>query len=555
VNFRFPNLSYALAPWVVLWPFLLLSCGPKLDSSDLSQAAQGRRQIVIFKEKPSLTPGSVHASIENLGISPLKMTLFEHVFTGFAAALSNDEVSRLKGHPTVAAVLEDTVVQKPELLSNQKDEPLPLGEEVVPRGVARIKSPILPNLGIEIDATVAVIDSGVEANHPDLNVVHSVSFGDTPSGEDFCGHGTHVAGIIGAKSNNIGVVGVAPGVRIWSLNVTNASDCSGTLSASIKALDYVYEHRFEIDAVNMSVGSDAYPMDGCDPVKDPYRYAICRIRSAGIPVVVAAGNKGDDVTVRRTAPAMFPETIAVSAIQDFDGKPGALVGGFDDTLAPYSNYGSRITIAAPGSNILSTFKGSALTMKSGTSMAAPHVTGAVALIVANNRHLKESFKDNPALFADFILNTLVSMSAKAGSGDYFSGDKDASAEPMLQLADQLLSRPDEKKGAPPRIKSTTPPSGAKVDVTSFPGMVLVFAKPVQPGKDFNGVAFIHTRGVALRSSTLISVDGKTVVLRPQGTLSPGTHYRITLPRGFLIDAASLRQSQRTTLRFSTVPGA
>jgi subtilisin family serine protease len=270
-----------------------------------------------------------------------------------------------------------------------------------------------------VNANIAIIDGGVQHDHPDLTVyvcfdftaynsevsqlyqkshpaLHKLIIENMIKNKcvDETGHGTHVAGIAAAKDNNIGTVGVAPGAKILALDVcTKNDDCA--FNGILGALDYVLGLWHVIDVVNISLGSE-----GEKDVLSVYKDVIDRLAKLGVPVVVAAGNDNMDVRVR--APAGIPSAITVSAITDSDGKCGGIgsavndsvsVRGFDipfsnldDSIASYSNYGSDIDIAAPGTNIRSTWIGGGYQTITGTSMAAPHVAGAIALYKSIHGH-------------------------------------------------------------------------------------------------------------------------------------------------------------------------
>src|SRR3989454_1093227 len=127
-----------------------------------------------------------------------------------------------------------------------------------PTGIRRIGADVSPAARIDgiderVNADIAIIDTGIDLTHPDLNVYRNVSFvSGTTSGNDDNGHGTHVAGIAAALDNNIGVVGVAPGARLWAVKVLN-SDAWGAVSDVISGVDYVTEHAGEIEVANMSL--------------------------------------------------------------------------------------------------------------------------------------------------------------------------------------------------------------------------------------------------------------------------------------------------------------
>ena len=236
------------------------------------------------------------------------------------------------------------------------------------------------------------------AYHPDLNVAggYNCSTADPTAWRDKNDHGTHVAGTVAALDNGFGVVGVAPGARVWGVKILN-DDGYGLISWYVCGLDWILAQRDPNDAsrplfeaVNMSVTKSGSDDRNCGFTNnDPLHQAICRVVAGGITVVAAAAN--DHHNAAKNIPASYNEVITVSALADTDGKPGGLGGnacyswgGYDkdDTFADFSNYGADVDIMAPGKCILSTVPGR-LRDLSGTSMAAPTVTGAVALYKAS----------------------------------------------------------------------------------------------------------------------------------------------------------------------------
>ena len=215
--------------------------------------------------------------------------------------------------------------------------------------------------------TVAVVDSGVAATHPDLagRVVTGEEFlGNTGVGvaggtSDPNGHGTHVAGIVAATANNgIGVAGAAPGARILPVRVLDASG-SGWDSDVARGIDWAADHCSRV--VNLSLGGPSSSM-----VIDA---AVAYARSKGAVVVAAAGNTGaaGNTTV---SPGASPGVIAVAAVDSALAR------------ASFSTSGSYVAIAAPGVSVLSTYPPSAYVLMSGTSMATPFVSAAAALVLA-----------------------------------------------------------------------------------------------------------------------------------------------------------------------------
>ena len=266
----------------------------------------------------------------------------------------------------------------------------------VPTGIHRIGGPISSQLsgngsGALSGVAVAVIDTG-SGPHSDLNIVGGKNCQTGKSYNDGNGHGTHVAGSIGAKDDGAGVVGIAPGVPIYSVRVLNNYG-SGSWSSVACGIDWVTANasRLGIKVANLSLGGPGADDGNCGNTNnDALHKAICGSVAAGVTYVVAAGNSGVDF--QGSIPAAYDKVLAVTAVADFNGQPGG--GGastcradVDETAADFSNFATLTadqahTIAAPGVCILSTWKGGGYNTISGTSMAAPHVSGVAALCIA-----------------------------------------------------------------------------------------------------------------------------------------------------------------------------
>lgn len=236
--------------------------------------------------------------------------------------------------------------------------------QIIPWGIEKIGAPnVWPRTrggGIR----VAVIDTGVSGTHPDLKVTRSFNAISRRPAVDLNGHGTHVAGTITALDNRFGVVGAAPKIRLYNVKAFNRSGNAFT-SDIIQAIDWCIRNRMRV--INMSFGMS----DESESLKD----IILRAFRRGIVMVASVGNNGPQAD-RIDFPARLPQVIGVAASTR------------ENTIADFSSRGTGIAVAAPGENICSTIPGKAYDLMSGTSMAAPHVSGAAALLLARNRRLK-----------------------------------------------------------------------------------------------------------------------------------------------------------------------
>ena len=345
--------------------------------------------------------------------------VYEHALNGFAAVVPRGILNKLQNDPDVAWIEPDQVYEasaKPATQAAQ--QPV----QTNPYGIVRIDADLNPKfLSSPVNVDVAVIDTGIELSHPDLNVYKNVSFvRRANTGNDDNGHGTHVAGTVAALNNGIGVVGVAPGARLWAVKVLDRNG-SGFVSDVIKGVDYVTANSASIEVANMSLGGGNSPS---------LNSAIANSVAKGVVYVVAAGNSAANAS--GYSPANSPVVLCVSAIVDTDGLSGgqgpASSYGADDILATFSNYGSVVDIAAPGVNVRSTYKGQTYAVLSGTSMASPHVAGAVALYLAG--------RSKPANQVDVAAVRAAIISAGfPQNGPYgFTGDRDSTAEPLLDAS-------------------------------------------------------------------------------------------------------------------------
>ncbi|MPY97036.1 MAG: S8 family serine peptidase [Actinophytocola sp.] len=343
--------------------------------------------------------------------------VYKHALSGYSARIPASQVARVQADERVEAVTPDRTVST--------------YAQSVPTGIDRIDAEQSTTANIDgnddrVDVDVAVIDTGIDLDHPDLNVytagARNCSSG--PSADDGNGHGTHVAGTIGAIDDGSGVVGAAPGSRVWPVRVLNNRG-SGSWSDVICGIDYVTANADKIEVANMSLGGGGSDDGNCGYTNnDAMHQAICNSVDAGVTYAVAAGNSYEDAA--NSVPAAYDEVITVSALADFDGVSGGngsptCRSDEDDTFANFSNYGADVDLIAPGVCIESTWKDGGYNTISGTSMASPHVAGGAALYVANN----------PGASPSKVQSALES----AGTTDWIwpSEDPDGIQEPLLNV--------------------------------------------------------------------------------------------------------------------------
>ena len=323
------------------------------------------------------------------------------------------------------------IARDPRVAFVEQDQSVELAAQTVPTGVQRVLAASNPNVKIDgaddhrVDADIAILDTGIDLDHPDLNVVASTdcTAASSPSscvsglGDDDNGHGTHVAGTAAAIDNGLGVVGVAPGARLHAVKVLSATGV-GMLSSVIAGVDWVTAHAGTIEVANMSLG--------CRCPSIAFDMALAASVDRGVVYTAAAGNNSQDA--RTYFPAAHPDVIAVSALADLDGSPGgeATKGcrvERDDTLAVFSNWGPVVDLAAPGFCITSTFLLGSYETMSGTSMAAPHVAGAAALLAQGPGDPEDGSE------AGAIKDRLVA----AGNLNWVDDSGDGIHEPLLDV--------------------------------------------------------------------------------------------------------------------------
>lgn len=247
------------------------------------------------------------------------------------------------------------------------------------------------------DVVVAILDTGCNYHHLDLKdrIIGGYNFtkeseGNTTIFEDLNGHGTHVAGIIAASVNSKGIVGVAPDVSLLILKVLDLKG-SGTVDSLVKAIDYAINwtgpNNERVNVLSLSLGLSSS--------KEILHNIIKQAVSKNIAVVVASGNEGDGdlLSMEYSYPAGYEEVIAVGAIDN------------SNEVANFTNTNKEVDIYAPGVDIKSTYLNGDYIDLSGTSMAVPHVTGALALLINKYETLKNSKPTESELFKYLMQHT------------------------------------------------------------------------------------------------------------------------------------------------------
>lgn len=366
------------------------SAAQKLENSKQSELAEQnleKRYIITYNDQRLLE------EIKALGG---KIELTFETIQAVAVLLPEEDAKQLQNHPFVEAMEEDLPVS----ISLSPQPSIPLQEACNKKNALNCSdgymlpafpsSPVVKESGQSNGQTaswgiekigaprawqekytgkgvkIAILDTGIDLSHPDLQFVKGISF--VPNArtiQDEQGHGTHVAGIIAAKNNDIGTVGVAPDAELYIVKVLNRYG-EGFQSSLIKGIEWAMQQ--DVDIINLSLGGTFYVSALEEVINAAYR--------KGIIIVAAAGNRGNAAGNTNTVeyPAKFANVIAVAATDQSDKR------------AEFSATGPEVELSAPGVDIYSTYINSSYIRASGTSMATPFVTGHLAL-------LKEAFPE------------------------------------------------------------------------------------------------------------------------------------------------------------------
>jgi hypothetical protein len=379
----------------------------------------------------------VDALIKKYGLSP--KYIYRHALNGFAAPMDSATIKKLQSDSRVLTVEADGIVT--------------LADQTIPTGVIRIGANTFPvgrsnNAYLPLNVDVAVLDCGINPN-PDLLPSYQTFFSFSSDGSDSFvgtttipdGHGTLVTGVIAAQDNSFGVVGVAPGVRIWNVKCTGPAPYNNWNNV-ILGMDFAIANSSNIAVANIFINNT-----GTGAPVGAIASAIHAMVRGGIVVVASAGNLTNDLagtdgvfgTGDDPLPASLPDAMAVSAMDPLT-----------DTFATFSNFGrlprtnsansniaanyvlspgGTIDVAAPGVNIYTTGGSNNYVTKSGTSFAAPHVAGLVALYIAvNGRATNEwgVYKIRQAI----VDNSLPQSQWRTNN----TGDPDTNPEPLAMAS-------------------------------------------------------------------------------------------------------------------------
>lgn len=332
-------------------------------SGDVTSVTEEDRVLVLFKDEVSVE------TIEDANGKIMEVTDEVPIAV---VTIPSDEVTNLVEDPNVIAVEDDQLLR--------------IHQQYTDWGIEKVKATSAwrtnyTGKGIKI----AIIDSGVDSNHRDLSLAGGASFVSyTDSYHDDNGHGTHVAGIIGALNNNFGTVGIAYDSSLYAVKALDAQG-SGYLSEIIAGIDWAISNKMDI--INLSLGAESS--------SEALKSAVDKAYQNGILVVASSGNSGSSATVDNVSyPARYDSVIAVGAVDS------------NLTVTDFSSSGPAVEVAAPGSGILSTYLDNTYKKISGTSMAAPYVSGNLALLKQANptssvSELREILQNNVLDLGDF----------------------------------------------------------------------------------------------------------------------------------------------------------
>jgi len=378
--------------------------------------------LVTFYQPPG--PDEIEL-IESLGGTA---NIIYHIVPTIAATMPEENLDELAADPAVRMVEPDVEISAA------------FAGEVLPWGVDRVDAELVHPTNKGTGIKVAILDTGIDLDHPDLSVAGNVTFiPETADGDDDNGHGTLVAGIVGALDNDIGVIGVAPEVSLYAVKVLK-SNGNTVASSVLSGIEWSVDNNMQV--INMSFG-------GLMNFGIAVREALDSAYSDGIVIVAGAGNGGNAEGTGNNmwAPARYEPVIAVGATDSLDARYSS------------SSTGYTLELMAPGVDIYSTAMGGGYGSITGTSASSPHAAGAAALLIADGmtdnadvrQRLRNSAEDlgdsgwdtlygQGMINADLAINfgeppdqsapiTTISLNATVGDNDWYVSDVEVALTP------------------------------------------------------------------------------------------------------------------------------